>query len=483
MMRLCWTPLLLLACVPLRAQPLAVQPCPFDALDATFQAVDGPDKNYTLALNLRNISGEKCWMGTYPGGTGMAPDPAPDGTWVKICYRSCEQDDQEPSDARITLAPGEWVHQTRRWRTSPAEVAAKCVSLTDMGWDKTGDFNSYYWLFSRSLLKPICSPLWTTDYAPGQFLPDTVTSLAPGSRVPVLHWANDESVSNTREHVPLRVTVEDPGHLLSFDERSCPRLFVRVRDATPSQGMSRATRVDEVHDVTCKMESAGASGMRFAIDFDASYALTRKNDADKGEYTVDASSLAEIKGHYLLVSTTNDLHLSMVDGKFIRRNWDPPVEGVAVSLTLDKDVYDLGSEIPLHIALENFSSRTSIFAMDPYWDPPGAGVELQDSNGHPIPLAGGGWGGHGFCHHFLPGLVFPVELTLGQMGFRPDHPGIYKVIATWSPSRNGGCGWVAPAPADHLAVRSFPVTFRLVAKATKPESASPKAMDGNKDHE
>ena len=100
-MRLCWTPVLLIFSATLLAQPLPVQPCPSDALDATLQATDGPDHGYTLALDLRNISGETCWVRTHPGGTGMAPDPAPDGTWVKICYY-CEEGGREPSDARIT---------------------------------------------------------------------------------------------------------------------------------------------------------------------------------------------------------------------------------------------------------------------------------------------------------------------------------------------------------------------------------------------
>jgi len=72
MMRLCWTPVLLIFCATLLAQPIPVQPqpvrpCPFDALEATFQAMDGPDNGYTLALNLHNISNETCWMETYPG--------------------------------------------------------------------------------------------------------------------------------------------------------------------------------------------------------------------------------------------------------------------------------------------------------------------------------------------------------------------------------------------------------------------------------
>jgi len=347
-----------------------------------------------------------------------------------------------------------------------------------MSWDNTSERNSYFWLFSRSLLKPICSPLLTTDYAAGEFLSDTVASLESGSRMPLIRWANDDNIVYTREHIPLRVSVDDSGHLLSLDERSCPRLFVRVRDATPGRvAFSRNTRVDEVQDVTCKMESAHAPHTRFIMDFDASYSLTRKNDRNMGEYTLEISSLAKLKARHLLVGSTNGLHLSMVAGKFIRRNWGSPVEGIAVSLTLDKDVYDLGSDVPLHIALENVDSPATIAAMDPYYDPPGAGVELQDSNGHPIPVrpgAGAGWMGHGLCHHFLPGLVFSVELTLSQMGFRPDRPGVYKVVATWSPSVNGVC-WGTPGRS--ITVRSSPVTFRLVDHPSAP--ASPGGAMGN----
>ena len=102
----------------------------------------------------------------------------------------------------------------------------------------------------------------------------------------------------------------------------------------------------------------------------------------------------------------------MVNGKFIRRDWGPSVHGVAVSLNLDNDAYTSGSEIPLHIALENIDSPDPIAAMDPHYDPPGVGVELLDSAGNPIqPASGTLWTGHGFCHEYPGGLVFPVDLT------------------------------------------------------------------------
>ena len=452
------------------AQSLPIQPCPSDALDATFQAADGPDNGYALAINLRNISGEPCSVDTHPGASGI-PYKTPDGSTVKICwYRYyCEEGAQQPTTGRITLASGESVHQTRSWRTTPADGAAQCVSPPEMRWDDKGQYLGYgeYWLSSRSLLKPICSPMTITNYVSGQFLSETAAGVLTGSRLPVIHWANHEDTPKSREHIPLSVTVEDPAHVLSLDGHSCPRLIVRVRDATPSRGVSRSTRAVEVRTASCKVESEGDSGTRFILGFDASPAFGQDHE-DNAEYTVDVSSLAEYKGQHILLPARDSLHISMVNGRFIRRNWGPLVEGVAVSLTLDKDTYELGSEIRLHIALENISSLGRIVAMDPYWDPPGVRAELQDPDGHSVRGDFGGWGGHGYCHTFLPGVVFPVELTLSQMRFRLDRPGVYRVVATWNPSR-GDCGW-GPS-AGHFRVQSPPATFRLLNghAATTPE--------------
>ena len=477
-MRYCWIfPLLVLSGTLARSLPL--QPCPSDALETTFQASDGPDHGYTLAIGLRNISAEPCYLDNYPGGTGLAPNHSQDGAWsIKICYY-CEQGQERPSEARITLAPGESVHQTRSWKTTTADGVGRCVFPSGMGWDAYAEYNlSFFRLSSLSLLKPICSRLVTTNYASGQFLPDKIVSLGGNPRVPAIKWTN-EVAAYSREQIPLRVTVEDPSHVLSLDERSCPRIFVRVRDATTSRAIfSRLTRIDELQKPTCKAGSLDTSGKPsvFVIDFDASYAI-KQNDEGQGEYTIDVSSLAELKRRYLLAGGTAKLHLSMVDGRFVKRNWGPSVDGAAVSLTLDKEVYTVGSEIPLHIALENVSSSQVICAADPRGAPPGVDVELRDSSGQTVPRgAGAVWVGHGGSPDFYPGLVVPAEWRLSQMGFKPDHPGIYTLIAIWSPSINSGCGpgiWDS-RDVDNITVRSSPVNFSIVtdARAT-PRSALP----------
>ena len=419
MLRHCWIFLLFMYPATLLGQTLPVQPCSSDVLETTFQAMRGPNDSYTLAINLRNSSREACSLDNSPGGTGV--DLVSGG--IQVCYY-CGKDNQRPPDMRITVGPGESVHQTRSWSTSPVDGATKCVSPIDMNWDGQGENDSGFWLFSPSLLKPICSAVVTTNYASGQFLSDTLAVPTPGSPAAALRWANDEGGPYSREHIPLRVTVEDRGHVLLLDEHACPLLFVRARDATPGRIIfSRSTRVDEIQGVVCKTEVQGAAGRRFIMDFDGSYALRpKRNDQNKGEYTLEANSLAEVKGRYFLVSATQPLHLSMIDGKLTRRNWGPTVQGAAVSLKLDKDVYALGSDIPLHIALENVDSHQTIAAWDPYYDPPGVGVELQDPAGQPIsPREGAMWTGHGFCHNFLPGLVFPDRSDPEPDGF-PTQP-------------------------------------------------------------
>ena len=230
------------------------------------------------------------------------------------------------------------------------------------------------------------------------------------------------------------------------------------------------TRVDEVQ-VACQEEPNGA----LTIDFDASYALKITPESEKailnqsdeeGEYTVDVSaladdksSLAESDGHYHLVNTTDSLQLSMVDGKFIRRNWGQPVDGVAVSLTLDRDVYDVGGVVPLHIAVENVDSRKKIAVKDVrlHWAKGNTdvSVELQTPGGQRV--ISFAWLEIDHCHYLMPGLLYPIEVPLSGEAYPP---GIYQAVAVWKPSRNRSCGH--PSPADFFTVRSRPVVFRII---------------------
>jgi hypothetical protein len=212
----CWSFALLLVCPKLRAQAGIIQPCPSDALSITFQAADGPDHNYTLAINKGNISAETCFVDSQTHGAGFSPDVWPDGSRVKVSYDG-EAGKQRPSATRINLAPGNSVHQTRTWTTSPAAASTQCVTPTEMTWEASSEWNNFVRLLSPSLLKQICSTLVNSDYTAGPYFPQTTDD----SKGPRVQWDNDDHAFYSRNHIPLRVRVDDPDHTLLLDQHSC----------------------------------------------------------------------------------------------------------------------------------------------------------------------------------------------------------------------------------------------------------------------
>lgn len=256
--------------------------------------------------------------------------------------------------------------------------------------------------------------------------------------------------------------VEDANHKLLLDEHACPRIFVRVPHVNKISAMpTRVTYCDEVRNATCKVESGGRGKHSvFVMDFDPGYALTHDPKKDE-EFTLNVSALTELQGRYNLVGTTTDLHLSMINGKFIKRNWGPNDEGRSVALNLDRDTYEVGSEILLRIALENVSSPsliTSPVGMLPEY----IWVQVLDSKGLPVRPNEVPWAGNGSaCGVFIQGQVQPVELKLSQWGFQLKQPGPYEAVVTWSAFRNVTCG-LGFSSDTRIQVKSTPVPFRLV---------------------
>jgi hypothetical protein len=182
-----------------------------------------------------------------------------------------------------------------------------------------------------------------------------------------------------------------------------------------------------------------------------------------GEYALQVSGWVTREGHYTFVSTPDVLRLSVVDGKFIHRKWGQQIRGLGVDLTLDKDFYALGEDIPLHIAMANFSSAERIVAEIPLWDPPAIAVEVRDSNGNAVPISGGAaWIGHGSCGTYAPGVIVQDELKLSQMGLLPREPGAYSAVAVWHPIPNGDWNCSASTASPTYRIESAPVLFTVL---------------------
>jgi hypothetical protein len=237
---------------------------------------------------------------------------------------------------------------------------------------------SSFTLASPSLMKPLCSRFTVGDH--GDYLPGeggAKGSSAATTPQPSIQWKNDPDAVYTRERIPLRVVINDSAHQLASDENSCPKLLVRVRNPRTSY-RPPSVRVQEVQSVNCKID--GSAGRAHVVEeFDASNASKWVD----GEYALQVSGWVTRDGHYTFVDTADALRLSVVGGKFIRRKWGQQIRGLGVDLTLDKDSYALGEDIPLHIAMANFSSAERIVAAQSIWDPPAIAVEVRDSLGEP----------------------------------------------------------------------------------------------------
>jgi hypothetical protein len=125
------------------------------------------------------------------------------------------------------------------------------------------------------------------------------------------------------------------------------------------------------------------------------------------------------------------------------REWGPQTRGVAVYLSIDKDKYALGEDIPLHTAVQNYSARVPIYSvgLDCCDLKSIVVVDVRDAEGRAIarkPL------GESVCeatacpalelglHRYQRRTVVPQERTLAKEGLLPDHPGRFSVSATWT---------------------------------------------------
>jgi hypothetical protein len=152
-------------------------------------------------------------------------------------------------------------------------------------------------------------------------------------------------------------------------------------------------------------------------------------------------------------ATSNVLRIQLADASAISRKWGPRVKGVAADITLDKEAFRVGEDVRLHLAVEDFDAVVPIYAWDPLWDPCQAvGFEVRDALGQTL-SAEERFPNSSFCmgHGFGPrpvakGKVIPMERTLGEEGWLPNHAGRYTIVVSWAPCADANAPGTSPVP-------------------------------------
>jgi hypothetical protein len=174
---------------------------------------------------------------------------------------------------------------------------------------------------------------------------------------------------------------------------------------------------------------------------------------------------------------SNKIDVKIVDPATLPRTWGAEINGVATSLGLDKEAYTSREDIPLRIAVEDFSATKDIESGEL---PCGAGlkIEVRDQTHNSIVSADPGERMfcllHGWIMKYPKKKVMPIlGITLKELGVLPAAPGTYTVTVTWNAfgAVDKKSGNNSPPLMPYAVAHSNPVTFRVVASQGDSEAS------------
>lgn len=400
--------------------------------DSDIQFLNGPGDVFTLLIHKRNIGDHACVFDGPMYGPSLVPDRVEGGKPVGMCYLC---DERGPNgmvgmQPPISVAPGQTARQTFRWKTKSADASTPCVPLKWMA--------EPVLLVTPSLLKPVCS-----DVEVSRFILETTSNAAAdpdspsSSAAPAFELSAERSRYNTGENFSLKFAPVRPGPGLAPNPEACPTFYLRQRSP------DGATRIDEVTPITsvgCKTFMPGRRPINSASSFEIDSGANSRW-MGVGQHQLEVLQLVgSVDDPRIRFVSSNTLQIEVADPAIIARKWAGRAKGVGVDVTLDKDTYKVGENIPLHMAIKDFDAPVPIFTWDPLWDPcMTVGVQVVDSARHPLAQDARFpdryiCTGHGFGPRPVEkGKIIPIERSLAGEGWLPNQPGTYTVRVTWAP--------------------------------------------------
>lgn len=369
----------------------------------------------------------------------------------------------------LVLNPGNVAHQTYRWKTVAPNETVTCLPLRAL-------FDPVL-VVAPTLFKPVCSEIAVSRIYSGEFVPFASKDQSPtdeAGRGEMFVLSSHKPRYYQDEMFTLHVGLADSAGAPPSG-KECPTLFLRERSPDGS------TRFDEVRPTAfkgCETFTLGAdrnTDWQSGIEVDSGM---RTRWSGIGEHSFELFQLVgSPRDARIRFVRSNKVTLQIDDPALIARNWQGKANGVGVDVTLDKDAYKLGEDVPLHIAVENFDAPVPVYATSPVWDPyPAIGVEIRDAAGRPLPenerfAMQTFWTGHGLGPMiFLPGKLVTIERTLVGQGWLPNRPGLYTVVVTWCTldGTHFKAGSELPLAGDFRPYRTVQAktAFRILAESS-----------------
>lgn len=133
--------------------------CTIADFDTYLSFANEPNNYYAIIINKRNISSHPCAFDAPMYGPTFYPDRVPGDRPFALCY-DCENrlaNGQYPVVRALTLAPGQVLRQTFRWKTLPQSDETRCFQPKWMSGPGL--------LVAPSLIKQICSDIEVSRFS------------------------------------------------------------------------------------------------------------------------------------------------------------------------------------------------------------------------------------------------------------------------------------------------------------------------------
>jgi hypothetical protein len=422
--------------------------------ETTVSFLNSSDAYYTLVLDKRNISNHPCVFDGPTYGPSVAPDRVGDKR-IELLYAwktAYPMDDVPLIGSSRLLPPGQTARQSFRWKTIPESTDTACIQPQWIG--------NPVLLAIPSVLKKICSPIEVSRFS----LVATSEVSGVGEQDQSFSLISAKHQYFQGEGFDVHVSLAKPDARLSISN-DCPTFYLRVRSP---DGFTRIDEVKPLASKDCKWRVMGHKNGDWLSGFDVGSGVgSRWGSEGLGEHTLQLFALiGTADDSQLHFVSSNVLRVHLVDPATISRRWGPKVKGIAADITLDKDTYEVGEDIPLHLAVQNVDAEAPIYGPNIVWDPCGiVAIEVLDAAGRALgsnelmrPF--GICSGHGFGPMvYEKGKVIPLERKLAAERGLPRKPGTYTIVVTWAPAIGSA--------EDALSKTPFPdLKPHAVARAT-----------------
>ena len=466
--------------------------CSPEDIDVTAQMGDGAHSQQTLTFDFHNNSGGACVLRDrlMLGGAGGAD----------ACTNKGSSDDCV-APAPFLLQPGQVAHAVFGWNTGKTGEHDQCSDVSrlsayrldpaasgsaladDEDEDSTSKPKPFYTLHigeQTNFRIRVCSVAKAGPYFDG---PSSVVPAAVHAE-PDMHivLSKDYDTYYLDDSVKLHLDIERPFLGLSsglegdLPNDICWEMIV-MQQTKSVDGVLRVELGNMANNPAYPLTCGLAPDRHLKMEKDIYEGYYHTDENDPPLLPDETVSYSIVRGTNRLwrdvAATSNSLVIHHADPALLPHPWGEQTDGFAVSLTLDKDRFGMGTAFRVHLACarlgKDWKQKGYVEKVDPLCMPDTA---LTDSNGNPVAKRSDSWEpwtGHGSDEKvdrtFKAGQALYREQTLVPGGAFPyGHtplpklvPGTYYLTAFWDAEDD------FVSPPLRVVARSHPVKFEISA--------------------